>query len=326
MEEFLRKIFVKFLKPLGIEAIRVLDHEIHRTYTRGAPNHSEYLHNAYWERQARLWDDCAPPMRPSLAEIEIYRIFFKQQTKKANILILGSTPELRDLVSEETDADIYVADFCYDMPAMMLKFTKNVDPRREKWIKNNWLDLPFPANFFDVILGDVVLHQVSPRFESAFLTKVRSLLRRDGFFITRFFFLNENFLQNDLGDITDKILNGAFASKQKLTLLKLQTVWLFADLKMRRFDRRRSAQKFNEMLAEKRLSDPILERAGATLAADKDSYRDWAPPEESDLLRIISPFFAVIERRNAADYPYAAHFPIFLLSPRYGGGNSKNFC
>lgn len=315
MEKFLRKILIKLAALFTTEEIRILDATIHERYSKGDSFYPEHPHYAYWERQSHSWDWNAPPVRPSKGEIEIYGDFLKRKDRKSRILVLGSTPELRDLVSA-TDAKIYVADFSYRMPAAMLRFTRNVDPLKEKWIKDNWLELPFPPKFFDVILGDVVLHQVTPNLELTFLEKIRSLLENDGFFITRLFFLDETFLQKDLYDITKQILTGPFSYTQKATLLRLQPVWLFADLTKRKFNRRLSAQKFSEMMKEEKLSNPILKEVCDILITDKDSYRDWSPPREEEMIHILSSSFDIIERGKADDYPYAEYFPIFLLTPK----------
>lgn len=275
-----------------------------------------YPHRAYWEQQVNRWGRAVPPLRPSKGDLQIYRTFFRRGVPNRRILILGSTPEIRDLISEEAGAEVYIADFSGRMPADMLRFTKNTNPQNERWVAANWLELPFPTKFFDVILGDVVLHQLTPSFEQIFLEKMRSLLKPEGFFITRLFFLDGKLLQQKLSDITAQVLAGPFNRDQKRTLIKLQTVWLFADLTKRRFNRHLSARRFSELAQEGRFHDPILKEVYNILIADKNSYRDWSPPGEEELIRIISSSFSVKERRAADDYLYAEYFPTFLLSPK----------
>lgn len=321
MKKFLKNFLINIPKLLDKEEINILDNEIHKHFLGKQSANFEHQHRGYWERQVDFWGSNVPPVRPSEEDINVYKNFLRQANQKNNILILGSTPELRDLVSEETSAKIYVADFSYRMPVAMLKFTKNVDPLKETWVKGSWLDLPFPSKFFDVILGDVALHQLTPELEPVFLEKMKSFLKDDGFFITRIFFLDEKFLKNDLRDITKKILIGPFTYQQKSSLLRLQTVWLFSDLAKRKFNRRLSAEKFGELLKE--FPDKIMKEAHSILVADRDSYRHWSPPEEKDLIRMISQYFSVKDRRMANDYSYAEYFPIFLLAPKSGVDNER---
>ncbi|KKW45062.1 MAG: hypothetical protein UY96_C0033G0010 [Parcubacteria group bacterium GW2011_GWB1_56_8] len=318
MNKLTKKLLARFPSLFNNEELRILDAVIHEKYFKPAPRYLEQSHFAYWERQPLSWEQAACPVRPSRGDGQIYRDFLGRCKRKNRILVLGSTPEIRDLVAEGGSAKVYVADFSYSMPAAMLKFTSNVDPMREVWIRDNWLELALPPNFFDVILGDVVLHQVTPAHERAFLSKISSLLRDDGSFITRLFFLDEKFLRSKLRDITAEVLAGPFTQREKLTLLKLQTVWLFADLKNRKFDRRRSAREFGDLIREGGMQDPILQSVNAALIADRDSYREWSPPGEEELVRIVSSAFVTTDRRGAHDYRYAEYFPIFSLTPKRG--------
>lgn len=317
MKNYLKKLLDRIPALLNNEEIRILDAAIHRNlFFNRESFYPEQQHYAYWERQAYFWDRNPPPVRPSKEDIRIYDNFLKRKDQKKHILILGSTPELRDLVSREANAKTYVADFSFSMPVAMLKFAENPDLLREKWIKDSWLELPFPQKFFDIILGDVVLHQITPDLEQALLEKMKVLLKDDGFFITRLFFLNEKFLKEDLNDITERILAGPYTYQQKSVLLRLQTVWLFADLTKRKFNRRLSAERFSEVVKKKKPQDPLLNEVYDSLVNDRDSYRDWSPPEEKELMRLLSPYFHIKDRATANDYLYAEYFPIFLLTPK----------
>ena len=56
-----------------------------------------------WKKIASVWKDILSPSRPSLGDIRIYDKFIKQEIKKRKLLkalILGATPELRDLLSK----------------------------------------------------------------------------------------------------------------------------------------------------------------------------------------------------------------------------------
>src|SRR3989344_4283750 len=174
--------------------------------------------------------------------------------------------------------------------------------------------LIFPSKFFDVILGDVVLHQVTPELELVFLEKMKCFLKDDGVFITRAFFLNKSFLESNLRDIAKTILSGPLTYQQKYSLLKLQTVWLFSDLVNRKFNRRLSAEKFGELIKE--FPDKILKKVHNVLLTDKDSYRSWSPPREEDLINMVSKPFCIKDKNVANDYQYAEYFPILILAPK----------
>ena len=66
---------------------------------------------------AARWAKTLPPARPAKEDIIIYRRFFNQyknKNGKTKLLILGATPELRDLAAS-LKFDVTVADFNIEM-------------------------------------------------------------------------------------------------------------------------------------------------------------------------------------------------------------------
>jgi len=316
MEILIHKILAKFATFLGMSELRALDASIHERFIQLGSDPAAQANYSYWGRRSHSWRQTVPPVRPSRGDIKIYEQFLRGKMDVKRVLILGSTPELREMVARETNATIYVADESFSMLTGMLKFAPHVDPLKEKWIKDDWLALPLPAKFFDVILGDVVLHQVTPKREHAFLQHMLFLLQDDGIFITRLFFLHQSFFEKNIDSIVQSIYISNYSATEKRTLLMLQVLWLYADLAARKLNRHRSAEAFDRYVRERKTKDSILENVRKALIADKHSYRSWSPPDEKDLLQMISSVFFVQNRRNAEDYPVARYFPVVLLSPR----------
>ncbi|MDP2630980.1 MAG: class I SAM-dependent methyltransferase [Candidatus Uhrbacteria bacterium] len=267
---------------------------------------------------ARFWDVTPIPVRLSENTVEMYRRFLQKNAEKwegKRILMLGSTPELRDLLAEEASAKIYVADFSEQMPQAMLRFTKRVDPQKEEWIKANWLDLPFPERFFDVIVGDLVLQQFPPEKELVFLEKVRNLLKSDGVFISRFQFLDKTYYnEENLAEVISKTLDGTLGDRQAISLLKLRILWSYTDLEKRTLNRRIAIKKLTDYIAVNNLSSPRLREVLKLLLTEKDSLRNWSPPEEKELTNILSRYFTISEIKIASDHEDARYFPIIMLN------------
>lgn len=104
----------------------------------------------------------------------------------ANIhaLILGATPELRDIVlsygHKLTTVD-------RDEEALENK-TKEMHYQHhlnEEVIVADWLTLDFPANSFDVILGDGVLTALSQEEQTVLLDKLHDILKPTGYLLLR---------------------------------------------------------------------------------------------------------------------------------------------
>ncbi|MDO8566519.1 MAG: class I SAM-dependent methyltransferase [Candidatus Moranbacteria bacterium] len=279
--------------------------------------YDERYHKQYWDTIARFWDVTPIPVRLSKDTIEIYRCFLKKNEEKwvgKRILILGSTPELRDLLAEETIAKIYVADFSEQMPLAMQRFTKYVDSEKEEWIKANWLHLPFPEQYFDVILGDLVLQQFPPEKEPLFLEKMCGLLKADGVFISRFQFLDKTYYhEENLGEIINKTLDGTLGGRKTIILLKLRILWLYADLKERKLNRKIAIEKLTDYIRGNNFGHPHLREVLRLMLSEKDSLRNWSPPEEQELMSILSRHFSISEIKVASDYEDAKYFPVIFL-------------
>lgn len=245
----------------------------------------------------------------------IYERFLKERSNVKRVLILGSTPELRQLAAVETDATIYVADQSFTMLEEMLKLSPAIDPSHEIWIKEDWATLSLPQKFFDVILGDVVLHQLTPKRERAFLEHMRSLLTDDGVYITRLFFLDRSAIAGDIPTIVSKVSPKSYSPVERRTLLLLQVLWLYADLEARTLDRQRCARDFEHYIRDRSIQDPVLVNVRDILIADRNLYRNWSAPNRQDLFSLVSEAFSLQESATAGDYPVARYFPIVCLSP-----------
>lgn len=321
MNNYIHKILSELVKILSFNELRVLDRKIHLAMPRFSNGfYQEHWHYFYWENQIDFWHMVPNPIRPSREDILIYKDLISEYVKRngpvRKILLLGSTPELRDLLSELPEASVYLADFSFRMPIGMLKFTAKADPLKEIWIKANWLELPFPENFFDIILGDLILQQFPPEIEPIFLEKMRFFLKEAGFFIGRFHFLDEKMRQEDISDVIKRTLAAKMSDEEKFILLKLRILWLFADPKKRKLNREQSAMEFKKFVEIHKIGNPVVEKAlGATLA-DKDSDRNWSPPTESDLKEILQKSFTITDSKIASDYEDAIYYPIFNLSPK----------
>ncbi|MFA5050581.1 MAG: class I SAM-dependent methyltransferase [Patescibacteria group bacterium] len=145
---------------------------------------------AYYHAQkmAHQWQVYTPPNRPSKSECQIIEKFIAQHKKPAKILILGGTPEFRDLVHRQK-AEVTCVDISLDMLMAMtkwVKYQKNAD--KETWIKAGWLTMPVAQNYYDFVLGDFVICNIPIKLQPKFLAKIREVLKPGGCFITRHLF------------------------------------------------------------------------------------------------------------------------------------------
>lgn len=130
-----------------------------------------------------------PPVRPSAADLKIYDQFLRdavRNQKTAKILVLGATPELRDLAAKYTE-EVTVMDANLEMILAMTKLMRKKNPS-EIWLKANWLSMPLALDYYDVILGDGVVNNVAWSEVNIFWKHLAQILKPEGKFITRILF------------------------------------------------------------------------------------------------------------------------------------------
>src|SRR3989344_4120640 len=124
-----------------------------------------------WSQTAKLWRDVKPTLKPSAVEVELYEKFLRQILKKIKrealrVLVLGATPEIRDLLSRYKLA-VTLLDANPRMMTAMNTLIK-IKNHRERAIVGNWLKMPLTANSFDLVMSDhptsSIAYQQLPKF------------------------------------------------------------------------------------------------------------------------------------------------------------------
>jgi len=155
----------------------------------------------YWTNLALWWSRLAPPVRPSKADIGAYDKFLKRiinSKKQPRILILGATPEIRDL-SAKHRAETTVCDINLEMIIAMGQLMKNKKAsQKEIWIRASWVTGPLKHNYYDVILGDGITSNVSWREANQLWKHLTQLLKPKGVFITRICYFTSKSENNKL--------------------------------------------------------------------------------------------------------------------------------
>lgn len=137
------------------------------------------------EEMSRVWSAFTPPERPSAGEIEIYEDYLKKiiakRGKNISALLLGATPELRDLLA------IYnVKTTCADInPSMIEAMNKLLEfsDGKEKIVITDWLKIPKSVGKFDIILGDHSIHWIPFEKWDDFFENKKKVLKNGGYMI-----------------------------------------------------------------------------------------------------------------------------------------------
>lgn len=137
---------------------------------------------AIWESNARTWALRSWPRRPSPDDVAIYRRLAGPRLD-GRTLLLGATPELRDLLSQGSPP--VVVDSSAAMYAATTELLEAADPALETWVQADWRELPFAPESFDLILGDMIWWGLSVRQQREVVAGIARMLAPDGLYVGR---------------------------------------------------------------------------------------------------------------------------------------------
>ncbi|HLC99034.1 MAG TPA: hypothetical protein VJC00_03445 [Candidatus Nanoarchaeia archaeon] len=135
---------------------------------------------------AKHWKKYKPYARPSKSELTVFERYFRKASRKhGRILILGSTPEFRDLAQKHS-LDTYCADISKEnfLELRKLMKRKKEAASSEKLIHSDWIKLRTHLRF-DLIVGDWAINMIPVKKYNPFLKAVSTHLKDNGFFVHR---------------------------------------------------------------------------------------------------------------------------------------------
>ncbi len=136
-----------------------------------------------WNQQFALaWAKMQPPARPNLNEQGFYETIIKKVIKnnpRAKILILGSTPELRDIIIKNK-----ITPVCCDISSEVFRSLRIIMKRhgQERFILSDWTELNLKQRF-DLILGHQVINMLPLKKQSKLIETVHNHLKPGGIFV-----------------------------------------------------------------------------------------------------------------------------------------------
>lgn len=267
---------------------------------------------AIWEAAASRWAGTA--RRPTPGDIEVYSRLSGARLS-GRVLILGVTPELRDLVADAGGAPVIV-----DMSAAMHEATsamlRHADPAKERWIEADWCEAGLPAGEFDLVLGDSIWWAISVARQHELCNVIHTALDRDGLFVGRIRVgeparVSADPVQAVSAHIGRLDQPGADRDEIETELLS----WLYdhtADYEGRRLNRAGTVA-----LLHKLANAPQFDRQAVFLrrAATRMLGADWTYQTREELTSLFLTRFDLIAEDRARDYDARQH-PILAMRRR----------
>jgi Methyltransferase domain len=146
-----------------------------------------------WEDIIPRWRKYAPPAKPSAADISRMGLRLNallcgadgKNSRQAEVLVLGATPELRTLIAGIPSIRVTIIDCVLSMMQAMTALV-DADSLNEVWIRGDWLTAPLPSRYFDVVMSDLVLGNLNLEDQHQLISRVRDILKPSGRWISRF--------------------------------------------------------------------------------------------------------------------------------------------
>jgi len=140
-----------------------------------------------WDNLSHVWKRyTTPPARHCQGLLKIWEKVIKEIAKKVKnpkALILGSTPELRDLVLRYNFESI-ACDINPNMLEAMDKLMKYKDHPQNKKVAGDWLKMNFKKHSLDIVLGHQAIEQLFNTKEVKILfNQLRFFLKPEGLFL-----------------------------------------------------------------------------------------------------------------------------------------------
>lgn len=154
------------------------------------------LYSTPWQKIANSWKNYTPPARPAKSDLKVIEKYFKDYIKVNNflpkVLILGVTPEFRDLCAIY-NLSVVTVDINLDMKKSMDYLVKRKN-KKEKFLLSDWLTVnkKLLKNSFDFILSDFSVNNIPQIDRHKFFLGINNILKKEGYFITRDFVAKNN--------------------------------------------------------------------------------------------------------------------------------------
>ena len=263
-----------------------------------------------WKQYLKNWHLYTSPGRPTKSDCAIVERWLKKSGAK-KVLILGATPQLRDVC-----ARLHLNTTCIDLQKEMLEgmraFMK--EKGKEKLVQGDWLNLPFPEDSFDVILGDLVTDNIPYEDQPTFFKEIRRCLKPYGYWITRIFYQPNNW-KEDIGSGIKRIAQLP-DNENRHTELLFFLLYSFYDYKKKAFFLSRALKFIGECrkkevdIHTKQLFDRITKLWG------KATDKIWYAPTKSERIASIQEYFSIEEEEHTHECLFSEHLPTLLCRPR----------
>lgn len=269
-----------------------------------------------WEDNAKQWHNGCPPLRPSRNDIALYEKLAGEKLR-GSVLILGSTPELRDLAAKYK-AKTVVVDISQPMFEATSKLLICQGPRSETFIEDDWCAMQLPEFSFSLVLGDAVWWLLSQEKQGVFVRKITSMLSEGGFFVSRFRIWNQNRKNEEPYKIIKKYLQMLRYTPEKRIEIQnamiLHMLDIISDPIAMQSDKKAAAGiMFNFVDSTDPIISPSEKEFITEIAVSWQDRPDFSYQTREQILNCFQGQLILAGEKYARDYLESENFPILAF-------------
>lgn len=258
---------------------------------------------------------------PTHAEILIYKNLFnliiagKKPKKNLKVLVLGATPEIRDLAIE-LGAECTAVDISRNVLESLTKAMKYKDDKKNKFVCDDWFNMCsiFPKNSFDMILGDCSFNNV-PFLRCGEMFQIcKNLLKKDGCIITRQIFYFDHKMPRLTSQLVDE-LNELNARKMTPMGFIFETA-MFSEI---------AYKSYNYATKELRwagVHDDMMQMSKGMVSPNKEHILNFLEqtktittivPTEKEFLDSATKCFTLHRKESTTEVSHSGFMPVYLF-------------
>lgn len=254
-----------------------------------------------WQNNANRWHTSSSPWRPSSGDVGQYNKLCGDKLER-NVLVLGATPEVRDLVALRGGTTVLV-DISQSMIECMTGLLKNPGLARETWIKSDWQEALLPEDFFDLVLGDMPWWVVSIQGQRGLRDKISHAMRADGLLVTRVRLRDSARTGEKGSDVILRFLETLDRHPDEYDILGNQMVSYLHDVTADSVNKRIDREGTKKVILDGfKFAKTPLQRKFLEEFSGKLLSADWTSQTRQELLGLIGERFSVVGEGYAEDY------------------------
>ncbi|HEY4494893.1 MAG: hypothetical protein A3B89_03060 [Candidatus Buchananbacteria bacterium RIFCSPHIGHO2_02_FULL_40_13] len=245
-----------------------------------------------------------------MGDIGIYQTLAGEKLNGRSLL-LGATPELRDLIAQ-SGGNMVLIDICPEMVNAATKFLSYSNPENETWIIADWCEMPFPSDYFDLVIGDFMWWLLSVPRQKTLRDQIARILKPGGNFVSRIHFCDLAYAGQNIEEIIKTNLlqlhrdNSNRSQIREMIIAKI--VDATADFNTKRLNIKMAIPVFEKIISE--INDEFSRGFVEELFLRCKNRTDWTAQTKEEIFSCLEEKFLLVDEKFASDYENAKVFPV----------------